>query len=174
MIRLLKFFLKSCILAFVFFVAIDYFFLREKKVDLSDKTDFKKLIGATFEMKQDTFLYKQYEDQNFHLGISQEKTWLPENTEEYLNDLKRGESTPNYVWHQERFQAIHLLPPGTQFRITGIFRFEKPLVGDYLAIEIVILNGPYEGRHAQAQGLFNYNVEPYEVIGPNASLYQVI
>jgi hypothetical protein len=174
MIRLFKFFLKLCIFVFIFFTSIDYFFLREKKVDLSNEPDFKKWVGITYEIKQDAFLYKQHDSLNFHLGMSQEKTWLPVDTEDYLSDFNRWKSIPNYVWHKERFQAIHLLILGTQFKITGIFRFERPLVGDYLAIEIVILDGPYEGHNAQAQALFSYNVEPYEIIEPKASLYQVV
>jgi len=158
----------------ILFVSFNSLFLRDKKINLSDETNFKKWIGEIFEIKQDAFLYKLHKDQNFHLGISKGETWLPESTEEYLDDFKRWQSSPNYVWNEERFLAIHLLTSGTRFKITGIFQFERPLVGDYLAIEIVILDGPYKGHNAHAQGLFNYKVEPYEIIGPKEeSLYQV-
>jgi hypothetical protein len=158
-VRLIKFFLivSTILLALVF--GFYFLFLSESNIDLKNQPNIKDWIGKTFILNQGVFIY-QFSDEKqnrYYLGSLPKDVIPPSTLEDFLENSEKWDYF-NSSWRRP-------LMPGTEFKITRIYLNKAPLVGRFIIIEALLLNGDYKNQKVLADFLFKYKNEPYSITG---------
>lgn len=141
-------------------ILLAYFiFLSEKDINLAKDPAIKKWINVEFEIQNGIYICKNKYDKQatYHLEPPNTDNFPP-SIEEFLNDPEKWDYFSN-SWYRPIF-------PGIKLKIVKIIKHVTPVVGTYLIVETVILDGEYKNFKASIEGLFEYNHSSYQIFGP--------
>ncbi len=158
-VKLTKFFLIIFIILLAIILSFYFLFLSESIVDLKNEPHIKDWIGKKFIINQGVFIYQFYrEKKNKYFIESLPNGVIPPSTlQEFLENSEKWDYF-NSSWRRP-------LMTGTEFKITKIYLHRVPLVGSFIIIEAVLLNGDYKNQKVLADFLFKYKNEPYSITG---------
>lgn len=173
---MIKFFFRVIIGLIVFIVAFWFIFLSDRQIDLKNDEAIKKWIGKEFQVKEGVFLYKCSDSKKLNIDIPGRNSGIPASIEAYYEDTKAWPSRDRNSHKtgqrgSTHFSWIEPLVGGTHLRISRIYRFIRPAVGDILIIEVEILDGPCKGYYAGAEYLFHYeDISECKIFGPKEEI----
>ncbi len=158
-VRLTKFFLIVCTIFLALIFGFYFLFLSESTIDLKNEPNIKVWVGKKFTIKQGVFIYQFYREKKNRYYIESLPNYVipPLTLQEFLENSERWDFF-NSSWRRP-------LMPGTEFKITKIYLHRVPLVGRFIIIEAILLNGDYKNQKVLADFLFKYKNEPYSITG---------
>lgn len=130
----------------------------------SNEPNMKLWIGKSFQFNEAAFMYWT-EGWYYDVDVPRHNGRLP-------RDLDGFRTNPAQ-YDRSRFSSIHLLEPGTQFKITKIVDVTTWAITS-LDIKAVLLTGSHAGKTVLVTDLFNKDLRRTTIRGPKSdSLIQV-
>ncbi len=167
LVKLSKYFLIVCSILAALIFSLYFLFLSESTMDLKNEPNIKDWIGKKFTINQGVFIYQFYREKKnrYYIESLPNNVIAPSTLQEFLENSEKWDFF-NSSWRRP-------LMPGTEFKITKIYLHRVPLVGRFIIIEAVLLNGDYKNQKVLADFLFKYKNDPYSITGFNCNIVAI-